>query len=91
MTKEEYIQKREELKHALQMLDKQYIESNKDCNIDDIITDWRGTKGVIAGFKVSFNGSIDPIAYIIKKDGTTSANRLYTASGYTVLEQKTTT
>lgn len=92
MTKEEYLLKKEELKNALQMLDKQYIEANKPCNIGDIIADKYGVKGIVTGFEISsFICLVYPTSFKLKKDGSVSVKKLYIGSGYTVLSKNTNT
>lgn len=65
-------------KDSIELLEKEYIETNKPFKIGDRIRNTTyGDFGFVNGFELDYNDNIKPIAYKEKKDGTPSKQNMY--------------
>lgn len=77
----ELFDERTKLTEELRLLEEQYIEANKPCEIGDAVeAEARNgfkQKAIVTGFNVDSNGNIKPYLRKAKKDGSASHHKVY--------------
>lgn len=77
----ELFNQRSALTEELRLLEEQYIEANKPCEVGDTVeAESRNgfkQKAIVTGFHVGSSGNVEPYLRKAKKDGTASQHKVY--------------